>query len=69
MLNGILVQLLLLFSAQMDAEHVVLPVGEDTVSLLGLPNAEEDHLHHRRYRFGTQNISSDHGTTTQAQPR
>jgi hypothetical protein len=45
----------------------VLQIGENAVSLFGLPNAEQDNLPHRRQRLGLQNICSDHGTTTLAQ--
>jgi hypothetical protein len=59
----------LLVSAEMNAEHVLLPVREDAVSLFGLPNSEEEHLPHGREGFRSQNIGFNHGTITQAQPR
>jgi hypothetical protein len=61
------VQPTLLVFAQVNAEHVVLPIGEDAVSLFDLPNAEQDNLPHRRQRLGLQDIRSDHGTITLAQ--
>jgi len=43
-------------SAEMNAEHVLLPVREDAVSLFGLPNSEEEHLPHGREGFRSQRI-------------
>ena len=54
-----LVQPPLLFSTQVNAKHVVLPVGEDAISLFGLPNAEAKYLfrswhHHARHNHDDQ---------------
>jgi len=49
---SLLVQPPFLFSAEANAEHVVLPIGEDARSLFCLPNAEEKYLHQRRKRLG-----------------